>query len=193
TELAQIDGLIQESGIIESLNLLSANVKALVRKIRTAPQLSISYTAKLAEKKDQGIDTHRAEAAFDYGFAEWIGVTINGSFDYLNSRKIGADVRSARLAGELHFAPRHDQALQRGVSPLLFGLSGESNWMNSYDSIYRVQARVEIPIAKGITLPISVTRSNRADLLKKSEAEVRGQFGFTIDMAKLAGLFKAQP
>lgn len=161
----------------------------MVRQMRTAPQLSIAYTAKIAEQRKQGIDTHRLEAVFDYGFAEWIGVTLNGSFDYLNSPIIGADIRQGRAAGELHFTPNHTQALKQGSSPFLFGLSGESKWMNTYDSIYKVPLRAEIPIAKGISLPISVTHADRADLLKKSEQETVGQFGFTVDVAKLTGLF----
>jgi len=67
-------------------------------------------------------------------------------------------------------------------------LSGEAAWSNSYDAIYKVQGRVEIPIAKGLTLPISVTHANSTTLIK--EAETKGQFGLTIDFSKLAGLLK---
>ena len=58
--------------------------------------------------------------------------------------------------------------------------------MTGTDTIGKLQAKLKIPIAEGIDLPISVTWANRTELI--DEHEVRGQFGFTFD---LAGLGKA--
>ncbi len=48
------------------------------------------------------------------------------------------------------------------------------------------QAKLEIPIAAGISFPISVTWATRTEFI--NEEEVRGNFGFTFDFDKLLAL-----
>ena len=52
-----------------------------------------------------------------------------------------------------------------------------------YVHIGKGQAKIKIPIADGIDLPISLTFANRTELI--DEKEVRGQFGFTFDLSRL--------
>jgi hypothetical protein len=61
--------------------------------------------------------------------------------------------------------------------------------MPSDDTRWIGQLKLTIPIKEaGVRLPISVSFSNRPDLLEQSETEVRGTFGFTFDLdAILAG------
>ena len=59
--------------------------------------------------------------------------------------------------------------------------------MNNVDAIYKAQGKLTIPIADGIDFPISVTWANRSNLI--DEKEVRGQFGFTLDTARLIRAF----
>lgn len=48
------------------------------------------------------------------------------------------------------------------------------------------QAKLEIPVAAGLTLPLSVTYASRTE--ENTEDEVRGNFGFTLDTDKLYAL-----
>ena len=52
---------------------------------------------------------------------------------------------------------------------------------------YRAQAKVSIPLLPGVELPLSVTYASRTELIK--EADVRGKFGFTFDVARIAKAF----
>jgi hypothetical protein len=49
---------------------------------------------------------------------------------------------------------------------------------------------LEIPVAAGVSLPISITYSNATELIK--EKDVRGNFGITFDLDKLKSLATAQ-
>lgn len=53
-----------------------------------------------------------------------------------------------------------------------------------HDEIAKANMKLDFPVAKGVTIPISVTWANHADLLT-DEKEVRGHIGFTFDLAKL--------
>lgn len=185
-ERSQIEQLIFKSPSSASYEKLAAQVKDVVERIRRKPQLSLGYTARISEAQG-GPTLHRGELIFDVGVNAWSNLTVNAGFDYLNSSKVGADFRTGRVAAEGQIELNHAQAIERGVRPYLLAFSLESKWNNVIDPIYRVQGRLEIPLTRGITLPISVTRSNRTELIK--EAEVKGQFGFTIDVARLASLF----
>ncbi len=74
-----------------------------------------------------------------------------------------------------------------GRSPLYFYLASDGNWNGGGRFIYRLQGKVKIPIAEGVELPLSLTFANRKDLI--NERDVRGQFGFTFDSAKLFRAF----
>jgi hypothetical protein len=187
-ELSTLEQIVFNSAASSSYAALAAKVKSTVDRIRHKPQLSIAYTAKISENKD-GPVLHRSELVFDMGVNAWSNLTVNAGFDYFNSPKVGADIRTGRVAAEGQFELNHTQALARGIRPYVVAFSAESKWNNTIDPIYKVQGRIEIPLTKGITLPISVTHANRTELIK--EADTKGQFGFTIDVSKLAGLFAA--
>jgi len=56
--------------------------------------------------------------------------------------------------------------------------------LNTKGGIGIVQAKIEIPVGKsGITLPLSISWSNRTELIK--EKAVRGQFGISFNLDKL--------
>jgi hypothetical protein len=74
-----------------------------------------------------------------------------------------------------------------GRSPLYFYLASEGDWATGNDFIYKLQGKVKIPIAEGIELPLSLTYSNKTELIQ--ERDIRGQFGFTFDTAKLFRAF----
>jgi hypothetical protein len=78
-------------------------------------------------------------------------------------------------------------------SPITFSFSGRyerlpenSGMPKKKADIAVAGAKLEIPIAAGMSFPISVTYANSTDLIK--EAHVQGNFGFTFDLDKLNAL-----
>lgn len=53
-----------------------------------------------------------------------------------------------------------------------------------HDTISKLNAKVELPIMDGVTVPVSITWANHADLLT-DEKEIKGLIGFTIDFESI--------
>jgi hypothetical protein len=177
-----IDEILSSSGAVEGAVRQDTATQKGIFNIQHAAQLSVAWQGKLADK--DGVDVHRLEAIFDWGVWKHLDLTVNGGFDYRNSHKIGADTRAGRLAGEGRFELNPVSAVARGVNPWVLAFSGEYKWVHGAEDIYKLQGRLEIPIAAGVKLPLSLTYASRTDLIK--ESEVRGQVGFTVDAAKIA-------
>jgi len=153
-----------------------------VERIRRAPQLSLAFATK---QRRVGIDEYLGTLIFDYGVANRINLSLNAAYTYNDSKLIGGDLRGFRFGGQLRFQLNRENLL--GKKPLFFDVSTQGNWMNNVDAIYKAQGKLTIPIADGIEFPVSVTYANRSDLI--NEREVRGQFGFTLDTARLVRAF----
>jgi hypothetical protein len=164
---------------LEAFTNLNNAARKAIEKIRRAPQFSLSFQSKLQKN---GADEYVGEAIFDYGIHDRINLTLNGGYNYKNSRIIGGDLRGARFAGQLQFQMTPEKSLV-GRSPLYFYLASQGDWATGKDLIYKLQGKIKIPIAEGIDLPLSLTYSNRTELI--DERDIRGQFGFTFDTAKL--------
>jgi hypothetical protein len=191
-ESDQIDEIAMSEGVVEAFYELDEEIGDVIGRIRTAPQVAISYAAKIRDRSlgiDQ-VNEHRFEASFDYGVARHISITVNGSYEYRDSKTIGGDRRGGRVAGELLFELNHDQALAKEIDPYTFSLSTEGKFLTRTDDILRLQTRLVVPVTGGISFPISLTYANRTELI--NESDVRGQFGFTFDLAKLARAFMAR-
>src|SRR6185295_6379324 len=52
-----------------------------------------------------------------------------------------------------------------------------------FDTVARLNAKLELPVAKGVKIPISVTWANHHDLIE-GESDIRGHIGFTIDLSE---------
>jgi hypothetical protein len=188
-ESNQVDEIALSEGVVQAFYELDEEVGDVISRIRTAPQVAISYAAKIRDRSlpNDQVNEHRFEASFDYGVARHISITVNGSYEYRDSKTIGADRRGGRVAGEWLFELNHDQALAKKIDPYTFSLSAEGKFLTSTDDILRVQTKLVVPVTGGVSLPISLTYSNRTELI--NESDVRGQFGFTFDLAKLAQAF----
>ena len=176
-----IDGQLTEAQLAAFRNL-DDSAREAVESIRRAPQFSLAFTTK---QRRIGIDDYLGTLIFDYGVADRINLTLNGSYAYSDSDVVGADLRGFKFAGQLRFQLNRENLL--GKKPLFFDISTQGNWMNDTDAIYKAQGKLTIPIADGIEFPVSVTYANRSDLI--DEREVRGQFGFTLDTARLIRAF----
>lgn len=162
------------------LNQTTADV---VGKIRRAPQLSFTFQSKL--RNGSGDDEYRTGILFDYGVWDRFNVSLNGTFDYNDSKAIGGDTRAGRFAAEGIFQLTPNQSSFGDPRPWLLSTSAEAKWANNNKSTYTGQMKLTIPIPglTGVNFPISVSVANRSDLIK--EKVVRGKFGFTVDISKL--------
>ena len=162
---------------------LKTTTAEIVSRIRRAPQLSFTFQSKL--RKGAGDDEYRAGVLFDYGVYERLNVTLNGTFDYDDSKVIGGDTRGGRFAAEGIFQLTPNKYSFGDPRPYLLSASSEAKWMNNSQATYTGQLKLTIPVPglTGVNFPLSVSVANRSDLIK--ETTVRGKFGFTVDITKL--------
>src|SRR6185503_10455220 len=98
-QLAHINEIIEER-IGSAIALKEASLKTF-EEIRRAPQLSFNFQSKL--RSEDGVDEYRGGVLFDYGLYRRSNLTLNGTFDYDDRKRIRADKRGDRLAAETHF------------------------------------------------------------------------------------------
>lgn len=177
-DLKQIDQIIVDhSGpILEFIQTTSDTVDS----IRKAPQLSANFQSTI--RSGNANNAYRVELAFDYGLANRLNLSVNGSYDYDDLRPTGVIHRGGRFALEGQYAIGSGVQLQK-KEPWTFSLSSQGSWMTAISPTYEAQAKLTIPIADGVDFPISVSYANRTALIK--EADVRGKFGFTLDLSKI--------
>src|SRR5262249_12230385 len=101
---------------------------------------------------------------------------INGALDFLNKLGKSPFVRDSadKSTITLSFSGRYERLRENR------GMPGKKA------DIAVASAKLEIPVAAGISFPISATYANATELIK--EAHVQGNFGFTFDLDKLSAL-----
>lgn len=171
---------------IESRVTLEGANQKVIDEIRGAPQLAFTFQSKL--RKADGVDEHRAGLAFDYGLNGRMSLLLNASLDYADSKIVGGDKRGGRVAGEANFNLNRDANPFAGVGPYQLSVSGEGKWLTDDRPTYTGQLKLTIPIADGISLPLSLSVANRSELIK--ETTMRGRFGFSFDFTKLFNRLK---
>jgi hypothetical protein len=181
----QIFEIVANRAITTASPLLKLNETTadVIGRIRRAPQLSFTFQSKL--RNEDGKDEYRTGLLFDYGVWDRFNVSLNGTFDYADSKVIGGDTRAGRFAAEGIFQLTPNESSLGDPRPLLLSTSAEAKWANNDKSTYTGQLKLTIPIPglTGVNFPISVSLANRSDLI--DEKVVRGKFGFTIDITKL--------
>ncbi|MDQ3817581.1 MAG: hypothetical protein M3362_07820 [Acidobacteriota bacterium] len=156
-------------------------------KISQSLQLSLTGESKTRKVGD---NEYAAKLLLGYGLPKRVDLTMNWGFNYTDSKTIGGDKRGGDFSGQLDF-PVRLWGSSNLVDPdytLNFSFSGEGKWMTKTGPTYKVQGKLKVTLADGFEIPFSVTYANRTDLIK--ENDVRGQFGFSIDPAKLFRLAK---
>ena len=173
---------IVENHIDDPANFIDTVARE-VWTIRRAPQLSFTVQSKL--RNGTGDDEYRTGILFDYGLYERLNLSVNGTFDYKDSKTIGGDIRTGRLAAEGIFQLTPNRSNFGDARPYLLNASTESKWTSGARPTYTGQLKLTIPVPglTGVNFPISVSVANRSDLV--NEKIVRGKFGFTFDLAKL--------
>jgi hypothetical protein len=163
---------------------LQKEINDKIAEIQKAPQLSISGQALIGSGAMATSD-YRGQLAFEAGLPKNFNFTANASFDYINSPKIGADTRGARVATDLQYIfKRAAASSQAAKSPVSVEVSGEGDWFQSYNPSYVGQVKLTIPIATGVDFPISASYGSKSSLLH--EQHLVGKFGLTFDVSKIA-------
>jgi len=175
----EIDKIITRK-IYKAVRLKQTTLEAFER-IRRRPQLSFSFQTK--QRSEDGTDEYRSGLLFDVGVYQRLNFATNATFDYEDSKSIGGDKRGGRLAAEGYLHLNRDGNILGGKDPIVLAFGGEGKWMSSAKPVYTGQVKLTFPIFDGINIPVSFSVANRADLIK--ENKVRGNFGFTFDLAKL--------
>lgn len=150
--------------------------------IRTKPQIAFAYLTK--QRRETRPDEHMFEAIIDLAAAPRFTFTLNASFNYVDN-KLTEDSRGGRFAGELQVQLNRDNL--EGRRPVYLKFAADGCWMTNVTPMYRAQGKVSIPILEGIEIPLSVTYASRTELVK--ESDVKGKFGFTFDIARIAQAF----
>lgn|GEM_PF-1172841 len=155
--------------------------RALLQKIRRAPQFSLEFLTK--QRPATGLDDYMGKLIFDWGVYNRVNLTLNGDYMYMNSQKVGGDLRAGRIAGQLQFQLNQEPGSLVGRKPIFFYVGGDAGVRDGTKPTYHVQSKISFSIADGIDFPISVTYASQRSLIE--EKKVRGQFGFTIDTSRL--------
>lgn len=176
-----VQGILDEHINTEADAALQQQVAKAVREFEGRPRIALEFLTK--QTSGEG-DVYSAKGILDLGLSEGLTLTLNGGWERVT--RAGKDSQGGMLALAFNYSLR-DLTLD-GARPVRFGLSGDAKWMDETPDIYRGQAKVTIPIADGIELPLSMTVANRSELV--DEAEVRGLIGFTVDTARLRPLLR---
>ncbi len=132
-----------------------------------------------------------------FGIADWNGthaVDLEWSkmeWSKLSSFLQAPDAEIYSLGYEFSTLWLKDSRLSK--DGIAVSLSGSSKWfrdvpMSKHDQNTTVNAKVTIPVSKGISLPISLTWANHKDLL--TEDTVQGHIGFAIDFSQFSSKSK---
>jgi len=111
-------------------------------------------------------------------------VEVTGQFDHPLGSLLSLPAATLTIAGRLSHLPNDTVASADSSSPAAVAARG---------TIGVVQAKITIPVkGSGVKIPLSITASNRTELIK--EKDVRASFGFSFDLDPLlGGLFEKKP
>jgi hypothetical protein len=188
--LEAIDEVIERKG--SAAIEYQQNAADLAREVNARPQVAVEFLTN--QRQDDGTSTYKAGltadfgTGFDLGFADTLAFTFNGAFAY-DDRSADDGLENGyggTFAGKLRMF-RSPTMLDRRV-PWTLSVAGDGSWKTNIKPQYRAQAVVSIALWEGVELPISVTYANQTEF--DDEDQVIGNFGFTVDTAKLIGRFR---
>lgn len=182
-ELAEVDDLLRDE-LAPALAAIGEEQREIVKSLRQSPQIAFAYQSKLRE--DSGDDEHAWQAIANYGVASRFSIAANAALLLINSSVLPNETSwkvSAEGTVQLTRGPATLAELERNKRPLTLSGSFAAARDDGRSSTRKGQVKLTVPIALGMSLPISVTVANRVDLI--DEAEVRGHVGFTLDFSAL--------
>jgi len=177
--LASVDAAIEQE--LAAFEELRDGVSAAVEASRARPQLAIGVTAHTSGSV---ASQFRAVVILDYRARPSLDLTFNAGVEHLRAIAGMAHRTRLEMAGQLLLRLTPDRNIG-GRGPVSFALagSGSLDTQRGSESVYKIQARLLLPIAEGVTVPISTTWASRTDLI--DEDHVRAQVGFSFDLGQV--------
>jgi hypothetical protein len=183
------------SGLVKAhQDLFSAqqDLGGILDELNRSPLLTVAFTH---HTKVQGSAYSDAKLLFDAHLAPFDAV-VNGFISWYDHPDPAFNQESVRdFGGTVELAGSVKNPFGRSrkldvVEPILISAAYQlSRLEEANDAIHIAQVKVSIPVTTGVTLPLSVTYASRTDLI--DEDEVRGNFGFSLDLDKLYALAHA--
>ena len=118
--------------------------------------------------------------------ARFANLTSNLGFDVMEIPS-ESDAYGGFLGVEMTF-PLRKPTITSAMPTLSF--AARARVMRNAGDEFLGQVKIAIPVADGVTFPLSLTVSNRTEILQEEETDVRGLLGFTLDTTRLAGLLR---
>lgn len=174
----------------ELSGMVEKKMGGIIEEVNKAPLLTLSFTKHMA---DVGISNHSDFKLLFEGHQKPFNVIINAGLgiyhdpDEMLNQSTVRDF-SVGLSLEAEFNNAFTRNLTSGdFSKITFSFTARYRRMEEVDDgIGVVQAKLDIPVTNGVSLPLSVTYATRTELIE--EEEVRGNFGITFDLDKLFAL-----
>ena len=183
------------SGLVKAhQDLFSAqqDLGGILDELNRSPLLTVAFTH---HTKVQGSAFSDAKLLFETHVAPFDAV-VNGFISWYDHPDPAFNQESVRdFGGTVELAGSVKNPFGRSrkldvVEPILISATYQlSRLEEANDAIHIAQVKVSIPVTTGVTLPLSVTYASRTDLI--DEDEVRGNFGFSLDLDKLYALAHA--
>jgi len=165
---------------IDPLVALRTETDRVIRAIRNAEQLSLTFDSKVGFGSTA--NDYRTGVAFDGGLTDWCNLTLNATFDYTDNKNVIPNAYGGRVAIQSTILMNHSNALGP-TRPVLLSTALEAKWLTKALPTYTGQFKLTIPLFNGVSLPLSVSVANRTSLI--NEKNVYGNFGISIDLARL--------
>jgi hypothetical protein len=198
-DLARLSEFLREyklatDAYVKSAKLFDSTLKSLQEK----PSLTLAY---LQERNVTTSDYSVVKLLFEKKPQSFLQVDANASASFYHKPDSTKNQQSFR---DVLVALGLQQNL--GKSPFVASSTDQSRISLSFSGSYQrlpenrhmagkkadlgvANVKLEIPIAGGVSFPISVTYANATELIK--ESDVRGSFGITFDLDKLRALLMA--
>lgn len=183
----------------------------LVHEVNKRTEIAVQFDSKLREGGDDdflGQLNFRFSPMNDCGNLGWVAllrvgsceywryldISVNAGFDYVKKDQVN-DAVGGIIATAIEIPIQFGSILPgRRYEPTIsnttprFELSGRAKWMADAKDELIGQAKLDFPVADGVSIPLSVSVANRRELI--NETEVRGMLGFTVDSSRLMSLLR---
>jgi hypothetical protein len=173
-----LDKLLVET--VATSNSYYKTVNDALTQILSAPQVSATYQADI--KLDNGATLHRTALILDksaFGKSGKILTTTNLGYDYTEKSSISAAKKQFRASADIRFPL---WSINNGKDSATIDVSGQGQW-GSKSPTYQAQLKLTVPVANGVSIPLSWGYANQTQLLKDNY--VFGHIGVTLDLSKL--------
>jgi hypothetical protein len=182
--LIEIDRAIEKH--IAAFETLRTTVMELSAQARRRPLFAVSVTGGAIGTE---IDVARALLIYDVSRTRY-DITVNAGYEFIRGGDDDLEEQN-RIAAAAQFLwkiTRDNRLDGRAVLSLAIAGSAAMSLQDDNDPVFKLQARLLIPITDGVNIPVSATWASRRDLI--DESRLRGNVGFSVDLAQILAVLR---